>query len=47
MFVDEEVELINVTYTRTAWPISFKPQAGECADVDLEYDRLARLTAWR
>ncbi|XP_055694710.1 teneurin-m isoform X3 [Lutzomyia longipalpis] len=45
--VDEKIELLNVTYDRSARPISFKPQSGEYADVELEYDRFGRLTSWK
>lgn len=47
VFVDEKVELLNVTYDRTARPVSFRPQSGEYAEVDLEYDRFGRLTSWK
>lgn len=47
VFVDEKVELLNVTYDKTARPISFRPQSGEYADVNLNYDRFGRLISWK
>ncbi|XP_055907187.1 teneurin-m isoform X3 [Eupeodes corollae] len=47
VFVDDKQELLNVTYDRTARPVSFKPQSGDYADVDLEYDRFGRLVSWK
>lgn len=45
--VDEKNELLNVTYDKSARPISYRPQAGEYAVVDLEYDRFGRMTSWK
>lgn len=45
--VDEKNDLLNVTYDKTARPISFQPLSGEYAAVDLEYDRFGRLTSWK
>ncbi|KZC14038.1 Teneurin-2 [Dufourea novaeangliae] len=42
----EDVELLNVTYDRTARPIKWGPRNGIFADVELEYDRFSRLTSW-
>lgn len=47
VFVDDKTELLNVTYDRTARPVSFKPMSGEYAEVDLAYDRFGRLTSWK
>lgn len=47
VFADDKIELLNVTYDRTSRPVSFKPQAGEYSDVDLDYDRFGRLTSWK
>ncbi|XP_055383652.1 teneurin-m isoform X3 [Condylostylus longicornis] len=47
VYIDEKQELLNVTYDKTARPISFKPQSGDYADVDLEYDRFGRLVTWK
>lgn len=47
IYIDDKQELLNVTYDRTARPISFKPQSGEYADVDLQYDRFGRLVSWK
>ncbi|XP_058053844.1 teneurin-m [Anopheles bellator] len=45
--VDDKTELLNVTYDKSARPIAYRPQSGEYADVDLEYDRFGRLTSWK
>ncbi|XP_076290025.1 teneurin transmembrane protein Ten-m isoform X6 [Lasioglossum baleicum] len=42
----EDVELLNVTYDKTARPIKWGPRNGIFAGVDLEYDRFSRLTSW-
>lgn len=47
VMADEKNELLNVTYDKTARPISFQPQSGEYAEVDLEYDRFGRMTSWK
>ncbi|XP_053954214.1 teneurin-m isoform X2 [Anastrepha ludens] len=47
VLVDDKQELLNVTYDRTARPVSFRPQSGDYADVDLEYDRFGRLVSWK
>ncbi|XP_039230242.1 teneurin-m isoform X2 [Drosophila yakuba] len=47
VMVDDKQELLNVTYDRTSRPISFRPQSGDYADVDLEYDRFGRLVSWK
>ncbi|KAL6256891.1 hypothetical protein P5V15_011826 [Pogonomyrmex californicus] len=46
VFIDERVELLNVTYDRTARPIKWGPKDGIFAGVELEYDRFSRLTSW-
>uniref|UniRef100_A0A1I8MYS1 Tenascin-like protein n=1 Tax=Musca domestica TaxID=7370 RepID=A0A1I8MYS1_MUSDO len=45
--VDDKHDLLNVTYDRTSRPVSFRPQSGDYADVDLEYDRFGRLVTWK
>uniref|UniRef100_A0A182FTN0 Teneurin-2 n=1 Tax=Anopheles albimanus TaxID=7167 RepID=A0A182FTN0_ANOAL len=45
--VDDKTELLNVTYDKSSRPIAYRPQSGEYADVDLEYDRFGRLTSWK
>ncbi|KOC67559.1 Teneurin-3 [Habropoda laboriosa] len=45
VFMDD-VELLNVTYDRTARPIKWGPRNGIFAGVELEYDRFSRLTSW-
>lgn len=47
VFADDKIQLINVTYDRTSRPISFKPQSGEYAEVNLEYDRFGRFSSWK
>ncbi|XP_037907848.1 teneurin-m isoform X3 [Hermetia illucens] len=47
IYVEDKQELLNVTYDRTARPVSFKPQSGEYAPVELEFDRFGRLVSWK
>ncbi|XP_065159892.1 teneurin-m isoform X3 [Atheta coriaria] len=47
VFMDERVELLNVTYDRTARPVKWGPRNGIFAEVELEYDRFSRLTNWK
>ncbi|XP_032454288.1 teneurin-m isoform X5 [Nasonia vitripennis] len=47
VFKDDRVELLNVTYDKTARPIKWGPRDGIFAGVDLEYDRFSRLVSWR
>lgn len=47
VFLDDRVELLNVTYDRTARPVKWGPRNGIFAGVELEYDRFSRLTSWR
>ncbi|XP_073990846.1 teneurin transmembrane protein Ten-m isoform X3 [Rhodnius prolixus] len=47
VFFDDRVELINVTYDRTARPVKWGPRNGIFAGVELEYDRFSRLSTWR
>ncbi|XP_034250662.1 teneurin-m isoform X4 [Thrips palmi] len=47
VFMDDRVELINITYDRTARPIKWGPQNGIFSGVELEYDRFSRLTSWK
>ncbi|XP_013175097.1 PREDICTED: teneurin-3 isoform X3 [Papilio xuthus] len=47
VFMDDKVELLNVTYDRTARPVKWGPRSGIFAEVELEYDRFNRLTSWR
>ncbi|XP_020281909.1 teneurin-m isoform X3 [Pseudomyrmex gracilis] len=46
VFMDDRVELLNVTYDRTARPVKWSPRNGIFAGVELEYDRFSRLTSW-
>ncbi|KAK0093016.1 hypothetical protein PV326_000107, partial [Microctonus aethiopoides] len=46
VFIDDRVELLNVTYDRNARPLKWSPRNGIFAGVDLEYDRFSRLTRW-
>ncbi|CAH2062763.1 unnamed protein product, partial [Iphiclides podalirius] len=47
VFMDDKVELLNVTYDRTARPVKWGPRSGIFAEVELDYDRFNRLTSWR
>ncbi|XP_072941823.1 teneurin-m isoform X2 [Epargyreus clarus] len=47
VFMDDKVELLNVTYDRTARPVKWGPRSGIFAEVELEYDRFNRLTSWK
>lgn len=47
VFMDDRVELINITYDRTARPIKWGPRNGIFSGVELEYDRFSRLTSWK
>ncbi|XP_049938928.1 teneurin-m [Schistocerca serialis cubense] len=47
VFMDDRVELLNVTYDRTARPVKWGSRNGIFAGVELEYDRFSRLTSWR
>ncbi|KAK2581810.1 hypothetical protein KPH14_002280 [Odynerus spinipes] len=46
VFMDDRVELLNITYDRTARPLKWGPRNGIFAGVELEYDRFSRLTSW-
>lgn len=46
VFMDDKVELLNVTYDRTARPVRFGPNNGIFAEVVLDYDRFNRLIKW-
>ncbi|XP_011867432.1 PREDICTED: teneurin-m isoform X3 [Vollenhovia emeryi] len=46
VFMDDRMELLNVTYDRTARPVKWGPRNGIFAGVELEYDRFSRLTSW-
>ncbi|CAB3228851.1 unnamed protein product [Arctia plantaginis] len=46
VFMDDKVELLNITYDRTARPVKFGPTNGIFAEVVLDYDRFNRLTKW-
>ncbi|XP_026674472.1 teneurin-m isoform X7 [Ceratina calcarata] len=45
VFMDD-VEILNVTYDRTARPVKWGPRNGIFSGVELEYDRFSRLTSW-
>ncbi|KAL7287031.1 hypothetical protein TKK_0018763, partial [Trichogramma kaykai] len=47
VFKDDRVELLNVTYDKTARPIKWGPRDGIFAGVELEYDRFSRLVNWQ
>ncbi|XP_044012894.1 teneurin-m isoform X2 [Aphidius gifuensis] len=45
-FMDNRIELINITYDVNARPLKWGPRNGIYASVELEYDRYSRLTKW-
>lgn len=47
VFMDDRIELLNVTYDRTSRPVKWGPRNGIFAEVELEYDRFSRLTKWK
>ncbi|KAJ8984541.1 hypothetical protein NQ317_006827 [Molorchus minor] len=47
VFMDDKLELLNVTYDRSARPIKWGPRNGIFAEVELEYDRFSRLSSWK
>ncbi|XP_045459458.1 teneurin-m [Melitaea cinxia] len=47
VFMDDKVELLNVTYDKMARPVKWGPRSGIFAEVELDYDRFNRLTSWR
>ncbi|XP_072158624.1 teneurin-m isoform X3 [Bemisia tabaci] len=47
VFMDDRVELLNVTYDRTSRPTKWGPRNGMFAGVELDYDRFGRLSTWR
>ncbi|XP_066154380.1 teneurin-m isoform X3 [Euwallacea fornicatus] len=47
VFMDDKVDLLNITYDRSSRPIRFGPRNGVFAEVELEYDRFSRLSSWK
>ncbi|KAF4528732.1 hypothetical protein B566_EDAN008998 [Ephemera danica] len=48
VFMDDRVELLNITYDRLARPIKWGPSRNGVFDgVELEYDRFSRLISWK
>ncbi|XP_074039433.1 teneurin transmembrane protein Ten-m isoform X2 [Leptinotarsa decemlineata] len=47
VFMDDKVELLNVTYDRSARPVKWGPRNGIFTEVELEYDRFSRLSRWK
>ncbi|XP_057653225.1 teneurin-m isoform X11 [Diorhabda carinulata] len=47
VFMDDKIELLNVTYDRSARPVKLGPRNGIFTEVELEYDRFSRLTSWK
>ncbi|XP_060530352.1 teneurin-m isoform X2 [Cylas formicarius] len=47
VFMDEKIELLNVTYDRSARPVRWGPRNGIFAEVQLDYDRFSRLSNWK
>lgn len=47
IMADDKNELLTVTYDKSLRPTAYRPQSGEYAGVELEYDRNGRLTVWK
>lgn len=47
VFLDDRVELLNVSYDRSSRPVKWGPKNGIFSGVELEYDRFSRLINWR
>ncbi|XP_059482465.1 teneurin-m isoform X2 [Neocloeon triangulifer] len=48
VFMDDRVELLNITYDRLARPVKWGPSRNGVFDgVELEYDRFSRLSSWK
>lgn len=47
VFMDDKVELLNVSYDKSARPIKFGLRNGIFKEVELEYDRFSRLSKWQ
>lgn len=47
VFMDDKIELLNVTYDNSARPIKWGPRNELFAEVELEYDRFSRLSSWK
>ncbi|XP_030767229.1 teneurin-m isoform X3 [Sitophilus oryzae] len=47
VFMDDKIELLNVTYDRSSRPIKWGSKNGIFAEVELEYDRFSRLSSWK
>ncbi|XP_065347700.1 teneurin-m isoform X4 [Cloeon dipterum] len=47
VFMDERMEILNITYDRLARPVKFGPSRGAFEAVELEYDRFSRISSWK
>ncbi|XP_076273630.1 teneurin transmembrane protein Ten-m isoform X3 [Rhynchophorus ferrugineus] len=47
VFMDDKMELLNVSYDSSSRPIRFGPRNGVYAEVELKYDRFSRLSSWK
>ncbi|XP_050443335.1 teneurin-m isoform X3 [Adelges cooleyi] len=46
-FMDEHVELLNITYDIAGRPVKWGPRNKVYSEVELTYDRFSRLSVWR
>lgn len=47
VFMDDKIELLNVTYDSSARPIRWGPRNELFREVELEYDRFSTLSKWK
>lgn len=47
VFMDDKIELLNVTYDSSGRPIKWAPRSELFTEVELEYDRFSRLSQWK
>lgn len=47
VFIDDKMELVNISYDKSARPVRWTPRNGVFAPVELEYDRFSRLSSWK
>ncbi|XP_045480143.1 teneurin-m isoform X2 [Harmonia axyridis] len=47
VFIDDKIELVNISYDKSARPVRWTPRNGVFAPVELEYDRFSRLSSWK
>ncbi|XP_050057252.1 teneurin-m isoform X3 [Aphis gossypii] len=46
-FIDEHIELLNITYDIAGRPFKWGPRSKIYSEVELTYDRFSRLSVWR